>query len=148
MRKAQLIHKTTQLLLKLAIGVSQTSDIEDVVKGTGLFPVKPNSTDYDSSHPLHAQISAILDKYEYPTTEKVQVNCSVNESKKVTFLIETTLDKSSSDSPEQEKLNKDISNKVRFDMLKLLNSLIPKNNPSLQKVSPPGGEVVFNLFTV
>jgi hypothetical protein len=107
---------------------SQKADLEDAIKGTGAFPVKPGSSDYDQNHPMHKQIVKILDDNEYPGQIAVMVN--VDTSKAPVFSVGAD------------------SSKVKSQVEALLKATLPKVSSSLKPLAPPAEDIAIELFRV
>ena len=107
---------------------SQKADIEDAIKGTGAFPVKPGSADYDQNHPLHKQIVKILDDNEHAGQIAVMVN--VDTQKNPGFAVQAD------------------TSKVKGQIESLLKSTLPKVSSSLKTLAPPAENLTIELFRV
>jgi hypothetical protein len=107
---------------------SQKADLEYAIKGTGAFPVKPGSSNYDQNHPLHKQIVKILDDNEHAGQIAVIVN--VDTGKNPTFAVQAD------------------TSKVQSQIESLLKGTLPKVSSSLKPLAPPAEDIAIELFRV
>lgn len=135
MSKFQLIYRASEILFKLAQSYSsQPGEIEEVIKGTGLFPVKPRQEKYDTSHPLHSKIIKILDDNDFP--DQISISCMVTDKSQPSFIVDTL----KSQNPK--------AGKVQSQIKSLLDPTIPTVYAALKKIPPPAENMTVLLFTL